>query len=137
MLGDNILKDKTIDELLVLYKSQPIYKKKLLGLIKKKSRSLENYRKQIWAHITMKKRIVYNPEYSVNKVPKGIMKMYDPDLVNRVKLLENKGFDYELSSFTPYGIRMFPEKLINEIKKLNGNNRYIISNNLKLVLNTM
>ena len=69
MLGDNILKDKTIDELLVLYKSQPIYKKKLLGLIKKKSRSLENYRKQIWAHITMKKRIVYNPEYSVNKVP--------------------------------------------------------------------
>lgn len=137
MLSDGELKDKTIDELLLLYKLQPAYKKKFFGLFKKRSRSYESYKKRIWAHICMKKRVIYDPEYSVDRVPKRILKMYDPVILERVNLLEQKGFEYELSSLTPSGVRKLPMRLINEIEKLDRRKRYIISENFKLVPNTI
>ena len=137
MLSDDKLKEKNIDELHLLYKLQPTYKKKFFGLFKKRSRSYESYKKRIWAHICMKKRMIYDSQFSVDRVVKRILKMYDPVILERVNLLEQKGFEYELSSLTPFGIRKLPIRLINKIEKLDGRKRYMISENFNLVPNTI
>ncbi len=85
----------------------------------------------------MRKRVIYYPQFSVEKVSDDIIRLYNPDLIERVNLLKEKGFIFELSGFTPYGISKFPTRLLNEIRKLDGRKKYIITEKFKLIRNTI